>query len=119
MIKTGAVAPLRPLSCRKNFCQKPANNNIEAVKTMAEPDPAFAGQKATLPDVLDVDVLSVIGVIDGHNGVAALLRSSRGQIARVTPGDAAFGVTVTAIGEGQILLTDRWGRSQSLQLPSG
>jgi hypothetical protein len=86
---------------------------------MSEPDPILAGQKATRPDALDLSELSVIGVIDGHSGAAALLRASNGNLARVTPGDAAFGVTVTAIGDAQILLTDRWGRTQSLQLPSG
>jgi hypothetical protein len=86
---------------------------------MSEPDPVLAGQKATQPDALDLSELSVIGLIDGHSGAAALLRSSKGDIARVTPGDAVFGVTITAIGDAQILLTDRWGRTQSLQLPSG
>lgn len=86
---------------------------------MAEPGPALAWQNATLPEALDLSALSVIGLIEAHDGAAALLRSSNGQIARVTTGDAAFGVTVTAIGEAPILLTDRWGRTQSLQLPHG
>lgn len=84
---------------------------------MSEPDTALAGEKATLPEALDLSALTVIGLIEGHNGAVALLRSSNGDIARVIPGDAVFGVTVTAIGEAQILLTDRWGRTQSLLLP--
>jgi hypothetical protein len=34
-------------------------------------------------------------------------------------GDAAFGMTVTAIGDDMIMMTDRWGRTQSLHLPKG
>lgn len=77
----------------------------------------LAEAKATLPDALELNTLSVIGLMEAHDGVAALLRSSRGQIARVSVGDEVFGVQVTAIGDAQILLTDRWGRTQSLALP--
>ncbi|KQB97740.1 hypothetical protein AL073_02035 [Loktanella sp. 1ANDIMAR09] len=77
----------------------------------------LSGQKATLPDTLELRELSVIGLMDAHDGIAALLRSSRGEIARVQVGDRAFGVQITAIGDAQVLLTDRWGRTQSLALP--
>lgn len=75
------------------------------------------GVTATMPNALDLNGLAVIGVMEAHDGAFALLRSSRGQIARVHVGDEAFGVRVTAIGNDQVLLTDRWGRSQSLALP--
>jgi hypothetical protein len=78
---------------------------------------ALAGVKATMPDALALNSLAVIGVMNAHDGMAALLRSSRGEIARVSVGDAAFGVQITAIGEEQVILTDRWGRTQSLALP--
>jgi len=78
---------------------------------------ALAGVKATMPEALELNTLSVIGVMDAHDGLAALLRSPRGQIARVNVGDEAFGVQITAIGADQVLLTDRWGRTQSLALP--
>jgi len=78
---------------------------------------ALAGVNATMPEALELNTLSVIGVMDAHDGMAALLRSARGEIARVTVGDAVFGVQVTAIGEDQVLLTDRSGRTQSLALP--
>lgn len=81
------------------------------------PSSVLAEAKATLPDALELNTLSVIGLMEAHDGVAALLRSSRGQIARVSVGDEVFGVQVTAIGDAQILLTDRWGRTQSLALP--
>ena len=77
----------------------------------------LAEAKATMPDALELNALSVIGLMDAHDGVAALLRSSRGQIARVSVGDEVFGVQITAIGDKQILLTDRWGQTQSLALP--
>jgi Tfp pilus assembly protein PilP len=68
---------------------------------------------------LDLSALSVIGVMQARDGTAALLRSSRGEIARVLVGQEAFGMRVTAIGDDQILMTDRWGRTQSLALPQG
>lgn len=80
-------------------------------------DTALAAQQATMPDALSLHTLSVIGLIEAHDGPAALLRSSRGDVARVHVGDEAFGVRVTAIGPELVLLTDRWGRTQSLQLP--
>ena len=79
---------------------------------------ARVGANATMPDALPLNNLAVIGLMEAHDGVAALLRSSRGQIARVQVGDTAFGVQITAIGAAQVLLTDRWGRSHSLALPS-
>jgi Tfp pilus assembly protein PilP len=81
------------------------------------PSSVLAEAKATMPDALELNTLSVIGLMEAHDGVAALLRSSRGQIARVSVGDEVFGVQITAIGDAQILLTDRWGRTQSLALP--
>jgi len=77
----------------------------------------LAGVNATVADALALNALAVIGVMDAHDGASALLRSSRGQIARVHVGDEAFGVRITAIGADQILLTDRWGRTQTLALP--
>ncbi|MFK7751118.1 MAG: hypothetical protein AB8B51_01080 [Sedimentitalea sp.] len=102
------------------FCDQQRKENISlAVNLMAEPDPALAGAKATMSDALELNALSVIGVIDGHNGTAALLRSARGQIARVSTGETIFGITVNGIGEDRIVMTDRWGRTQSLALPRG
>lgn len=86
---------------------------------MSDALPALAGEHATLPQALDLSALSVIGVMQASDGTAALLRSSRGEIARVLVGQEAFGMRVTAIGDDQILMTDRWGRTQSLALPQG
>lgn len=79
----------------------------------------LAGEKATVPDALDLRALTLIGVMEAHDGAAALLRSSRGRIARVGVGEEAFGVQITAISTEQVILTDRWGRTQALQLPNG
>jgi CelD/BcsL family acetyltransferase involved in cellulose biosynthesis len=84
---------------------------------MSEPDLAFATAQATLPAALDTHALSVIGVMVSNNGLAAFLRSSDGEIARVSPGDVVYGMTVTAIGDAQVMLTDSAGRTQALQLP--
>ena len=86
---------------------------------MSEPTPALAAEKATLPDALELHTLALIGLIDAQGGPAALLRSAQGQIARVHVGEVAFGANITAIGTDQVILTDRWGRTQTLTLPSG
>lgn len=84
---------------------------------MSEPTPAIAAENATMADALDMRSLTLIGVIEGQEGPAALLRSSRGAIARVSLGEQVFGVQITAIGEEQVILTNRWGQSETLVLP--
>lgn len=69
---------------------------------------------ATTPDALVEHRLAVIGFLQGPDGTAALLRSSRGRIARVEVGDTAFGVRIVAIDEARIVLNDRWGQTQTL-----
>ncbi|SFS13528.1 hypothetical protein [Yoonia litorea] len=86
---------------------------------MAEPDNALAAQAATITDAIDMSALQLLGVMQAHDGPAALLRSSRGQIARVLVGDEAFGIRITAIGDDRVTLTNRWGQSQALGLPQG
>ena len=111
--------PARPLLLDRNLCQENANDKSDAVLKMSQDSQSAArvGANATMPDALPLNDLVVIGVMRAHDGTAALLRSSRGQIARVRVGDTAFGVQITAIGEAQVLLIDRWGRTQSLALP--
>ena len=84
---------------------------------MADTDTALAGQNATQSDVPDMHALQLLGVMQAHIGPAALLRSARGDIARLQIGEEAFGIRVTAIGETEIILTNRWGQSESLALP--
>lgn len=86
---------------------------------MPESDTALAAATATLPDALDMHRLSLIGVVEAHDGQAALLRSARGNVVRVLVGQVAFGVQIKAIGAEQVILTDSWGRTQALELPSG
>ncbi|WP_159086957.1 hypothetical protein [Loktanella sp. Alg231-35] len=86
---------------------------------MPEPDPALAAANATMPDALDMHRLALIGVVDAHDGPAALLRSAWGSIARVSVGQEAFGAQITAIGNSQVIVTDRWGRTVALALPGG
>ncbi len=83
---------------------------------MAEQTPALAAAHATRPDAIDLRGLTVIGVMRAHDGPAALLRSSRGRIARVQVGAEVFGVRVAAIADDQVLLTDRWGQTQAVAL---
>lgn len=91
----------------------------EVVDKMADQHPIIAEDKATRSDALDLRSLTVIGVMHGSGGTAALLRSSGGDIVRVSVGEEAFGIRVTAIGDDRILMIDRWGRTHSLALPHG
>ena len=63
---------------------------------MSETTPALVAEQATLPDILPLDGVTLIGIFNAYDGPAALLRSSRGKIERVTPGAQAMGMTVTA-----------------------
>ena len=83
---------------------------------MAETVNETAAAAATKEDVLDLRALQLLGVMQAHDGPAALIRSSRGQIARLAVGEAAFGVTLTAIGEDSVILTNRWGQTEALTL---
>jgi hypothetical protein len=80
---------------------------------MTETTPAYVAEIATIPDAIDLRNLTVIGLMQAHDGPAALLRSARGRIARVQPGSEIFGVKVTAIGDAQVLLTDRSGQTHA------
>ena len=86
---------------------------------MAETVNDAAAAAATLEGALDMHTLQLLGVMDAHDGPAALIRSSRGQIARLHLGEEAFGYTITAIGEDSVILTNRWGQTESLGLPQG
>ena len=78
---------------------------------MSEQTPALAAANATRPDALTLNDLTVIGLMQAHDGPAALLRSPRGRIARVQVGARVFGVTVTGIGVDQVILTTRGGQT--------
>ena len=86
---------------------------------MAETNTTLAAQAATQNDVLDMHALQLLGLIQAHDGPAALLRSPQGQIARLQVGQEAFGIRVTAIGDTGIILTNARGQSESLTLPQG
>ncbi|WP_106744647.1 hypothetical protein [Yoonia maritima] len=84
---------------------------------MTNETPSHVASSATQPDLLTLDTLTVIGVISGQAPPAALVRSSRGDIARVSPGETAFGVVIAAIDGNQVVLTDRVGTQHVLSVP--
>ncbi|WP_439155559.1 hypothetical protein [Yoonia sp.] len=84
---------------------------------MSETTPALAADHATLAGILPLNGLTLIGIFNSHDGPAALLRSSRGQIARATPGAQVLGVTVTAIGDTSVMLLDVAGSTHALAVP--
>ena len=84
---------------------------------MSDQTSALVAEKATLVDAIDLGGLSVIGIMQAHDGPAVLLRSSRGRIARLQTGERAFGMTVAAIGEAEVILSDRTGMQHRLGVP--
>lgn len=84
---------------------------------MSETTPARVAEQATLTDILPMNGITLIGIFNAHDGPAALLRSSRGQIERVTPGTETMGMTVTAIGTDSVMLLDRAGTTHALAVP--
>ncbi len=84
---------------------------------MAQNDTSPAAAQATKPDALALDRLTLIGLFSTTEGPAALIRAADGQVARIVPGMQTMGLTVTAIGETQVLVTDRAGVTFAMQLP--
>ncbi|PUB13254.1 hypothetical protein [Yoonia sediminilitoris] len=79
-----------------------------------EQTPALVAEKATIPNAVDPRNLIVIGLMQAQDGPAALLRSGRGQVARVTQGSEVFGITITAIGSDVVVMTDARGTTYQL-----
>ncbi len=85
---------------------------------MADPDPSLAQAQATTADVLALDRLTLIGLMSTTEGPAALIRGANGKVERIVPGTRTLGVTVTAIGETQVLLTGADGVTLAMQMPT-
>ncbi|MEY1555830.1 hypothetical protein AB3Y40_09370 [Yoonia sp. R2331] len=83
----------------------------------ADQTPANVAAAAAIPDALPLDGVALIGLISDSTGGAALLRNGQGEIERVTTGDSAFGLTVTALDDSQIVLADARGTTHTLQIP--
>mgnify|MGYP001803145804 FL=1 len=81
---------------------------------MTEQTSALVATNATRPDALNLWSLTLIGVMQAHDGPAALLRSGRGRIARVQVGMQAFGVTVMAISDDRVILRNRLGQDETV-----
>lgn len=84
---------------------------------MSDPDMSAAEQQATAVDVLALNELTLIGLMTTPEGPAALIRASNGKIERVIPGVRTLGITVTAIGENQVLLTGANGVTAAVYMP--
>jgi Tfp pilus assembly protein PilP len=86
---------------------------------MAETVNDVAAVAATQRDVIDMQTLQLLGVMQANDGLAALIRSAAGEIARVSVGDVAFGITITAIGDDSVILTNGQGQTEALAIPQG
>lgn len=85
---------------------------------MSDPDSSVAEAQATTPDILALDRLTLIGLMNTPEGPAALIRAANGRVARIVPGMRTLGVTVTAIGDTQVLLTGSDGVTKAMQMPA-
>jgi hypothetical protein len=85
---------------------------------MTQPDDSLAAAQATATDVLDLDRLVLIGLFTTSEGPAALIRAADGQVARIVPGAQVLGVTVTAIGDTQVLITGSDGITLAMRMPA-
>ena len=87
-----------------------------STKETQEPTPAHVADHAT--EQARLDRTALIGVFGSASAPGALVRTSNGDIERVTVGDTVAGGTVTAIDERQVLLTTG-NRTRALKLPKG
>jgi len=73
---------------------------------------ATATRKAALPSAR----LTLLGTLHGPDRARALLRHG-GKVATVSAGDRIGGMTVAAIGEGVVILSDG-GTARRLEMPN-
>lgn len=81
---------------------------------MSQTTTASVAENATLKDVLPLDGLTLIGIFSAHDGAAALVRTSRGQITRVKTGAEVAGLTIKAIGDETVIMVGPDGTSHVL-----
>ena len=84
----------------------------------SEPDSTLAEAQATAADALELDRLTLIGLMNTAEGPAALIRAANGKVERIVPGMRTLGVTVTAIGETQVLVTGSDGVTLAMYMPA-
>lgn len=73
----------------------------------------MAQSEAKLP----LNEIALIGIFTGPGGDSALIRAADGHISKVAAGDRAGGLTVQAIADDGLHLTDRRGQSFVLTIP--
>lgn len=76
-----------------------------------------AGLKAVIEDGLPLDRLSLIGLFAKPDGGTALLRTARGEIVEVRAGERKLGLTINAVDNTGLYITDASGNAVVLQLP--
>lgn len=84
---------------------------------MTTENPTVAAN-AVIPDALALDRLTLIGVMHAGDSASALIRTSRGEIAKVTTGDTVGAQTVAAISDDSLILASPNGAQTILHMPS-
>ncbi len=81
--------------------------------------PAFVAESALIADALPLDQLTLIGIFEKPAGNTALFRNEDGAIFTVAVGDATHGMTIAAIDDARVHLTDATGTLHVLEIPVG
>ncbi|KIN61369.1 Pilus assembly protein PilZ [Sulfitobacter noctilucae] len=79
-----------------------------------EPTPENVADLAT--ETISLPKRALIGIFGSETAPAALIRDTRGDIHRVTPGDTVEKRTVAAIGTDRVILS-KGSRTETLLLP--
>ncbi|MEJ6398599.1 hypothetical protein [Yoonia sp. 208BN28-4] len=94
------------------------NDDLADISTI-EPTPAHVAETAMISDVLPLDELTLLGIFGKPTGNTALLRKADGEILTLAAGDAAAGMTIAAIDDDAVHLTDARGTMHVLTIPAG
>ena len=73
---------------------------------------------ATRDNAIDLSTLSLLGIFGATESLGALLRTRRGDILRVHPGDQVENMRVAAIGTDRVIVEQR-GKRIELTMPGG
>lgn len=79
-----------------------------------QPTPENIAELAT--QIVELPKLALIGIFGSQSAPAALIRTRKGKIARVSLGDRLANLTVTAIAKDRVILT-RGSQTKALSLP--
>ena len=82
-----------------------------------ETSPAVA-EMAAIPDAISMDEIALVGLFSNAEGGRALIRSPQGDILVLNVGDTALGLTVVAVADDALHVSDPTGTLRQLTMPA-